>query len=501
MRYSAGLPVTLLLALGCGNGAYGKDDDDDRPSGSNTTEGGNGSTSMGPVSLPQGSREFDGVVNLVDATAAQELEDFLVLEQPPTSIFNLHGLNAALNVFLEHYVEQYDFVFFFTDHSLPTTVIGKFEAVTRPPMVGTGSDVQIAAQGYKTNGRVKGVIGIQYNAGRFGPFAHEMLHYWGIRFDQSFGFGVGLAEDFGAHWGYAGVHGQLGGFDPMTVRCETPADAQPPNCEPLPDGRVRHRIGAFYPNANGPNIDVAPSELYLMGLLPLAEVPNEIPILVQAQAVPDSYDQATDTVLVDADAVNTVSMAEIVAQHGEVELLSGDERQLSAAFVLLTATPAADEVLSEIAEWAAIFGNRQSDSRLRPFEELTGGLATLDTELGPRRDRSDPAPRVRPAALCDLLQQDCEGTGVGCYLAGLPEQPTFCGLSGGVQMGESCDDALDCEPGLTCIESETTAEPVCTPFCDHQDAQSSKACETLCDRTLFLTDSAGNILSGQCLPQ
>jgi hypothetical protein len=68
-------------------------------------------------------------------------------------------------------------------------------------------------------------------------------------------------------------------------------------------------------------------------------------------------------------------------------------------------------------------------------------------------------------------------------------------------MGESCDDALDCGPGLTCIESETTAEPVCTPFCDHQDAQSSKACETLCDRTLFLTDSAGNILSGQCLPQ
>jgi hypothetical protein len=490
--------MLLLLAAGCGNGAYGKDDDV-RPR--DPVEAGGGSTSMGPVSLPSGSRELAGVVNLVDATAAQELEDFLTVEQQPTSIFNLHGLNAALNLFLEHYVEQYDFVFFFTDHSLPTTIIGKFEAVTRPPLLGTGSDVQIAAHGYKTNGRVKGVIGIQYNAGRFGPFAHEMLHYWGIRFNQRFGFGVGLEEDFGAHWGFAGVHGQLGGFDPTTLRCETPADAQPPDCEPLPDGRVRHRIGAFYPNANGPNIDLAPSELYLMGLLPLAEVPSEIPVLVQARSVPDSYDQGTDTVLVDADAVNTVSMAELVAQHGEVELLPAGERHLSAAFVLLTATPAADEVVTEIAEWAAIFGNRQSDARLRPFEELVGGLATLDTELGPRRDRSDAAPRVRPPATCDLLEQDCAGEGVGCYLAGLPEQPTFCGISGAAQVGQSCASVLDCAPGLTCIENERTAELVCTPYCDHENADSPEACETVCDRTLFLTDPAGNILSGQCLPQ
>jgi hypothetical protein len=344
------------------------------------------------------------------------------------------------------------------------------------------------------------VIGSQYGAGRFGPFTHEMLHYWGIHFDQQFGFGLGLGQDFGAHWGYAGVHGQLGGFDATTLRCDTPADALPPDCEPLPDGRVRYRVGAFYPNANGPNIDLAPSELYLMGLLPLDEAPTEIPVLMQAERVPDSYDQATDTILVDADAMSVVNMAEIIAEHGEVDPLSASERQFSATFVLLTAAPAEDEVLTEIAEWAAIFGNRQDDARLRSFEEITGGLATLDTELGPRRDRADDPPRVRPPAICDLLQQDCEGEAVGCYVAGLTEQPTFCGLSGGAQAGEPCDGALDCAPGLTCVEGESSTEPVCTPFCDHQDAQSSTACETLCDRTLFLTDPAGNILSGQCLP-
>lgn len=488
--------VLLPLAIACGNS--------NEQSAADPNRNGNGAAagSYGDplIPLPEHSLELGGVVNLVDPFAAQELEDFIAIDQPPTSIFDLHSLNASLNLFLEHYVEQYDFVFFFTDHPLPTNTIGKFEPVTRPATAGTGNEIQIAAVGYETNGRTKGVIGIQYNAGGFGPFAHEMLHYWAVHFDESFGFGQGLTEDVGAHWGYTGVHGQLGGFDPTTLNCETPAGAFPPDCEPLPSGRTRYRIGAFYPNANGPTLDLASAELYLMGLVPLSEVPPSMPVLLAAQAIDDSYDQDTDTILVEADGVDTVSMDDLVQRHGEVALLPDTERDFSAAFVVLSDRPAAEDVLREIAEWAAIFGGRQEDLELRSFEELTQGLATLDTELGPRRPRSDAPLEVRPAVTCDLLVQDCEPSGVGCYVAGLPEQPTFCALSGGVEVDQPCSNPRDCAPGLTCIESDSTGDYLCTPFCDHEDDQSPRACQTLCDRTLFLTDSDGNILSGQCLP-
>lgn len=488
------------LLIACSGAGTSEDDGTAGSSGNPASNGGPGSDNYTPIRLQGGSRELDGVVNLVDATAAQELEDFIALEQPPTSIFSLHSLNASLNLFLDFYVEQYDFVFFFTDHPLPSSIIGKFEPVTRPATVGTGNDVQIAALGYRTNGRVKGVIGIQYSPGGFGPFAHEMLHYWAVHFDDSFGFGKGLNEDVGAHWGYAGVHGQLGGFDPATLSCDAPVGALPPDCEPLTNGRFRYRVGWFYPNANGPTIDLAPTELYLMGLLPLESVPQEIPLLLQAEAVDDSFDPDTETILVEADGVGSVSMTDIVDRHGEVKVLSNAARDFSAAFVVLSATPAADDVLNEIAQWAAIFGGRQNDAELRSFAELTQGLATLDTELGPRRGASQPRPPVRPAVTCDLLAQDCEPAGVGCYLAGLAEQPTFCALSGGAAVDESCTSPRDCAPGLTCVESDSSGDPLCSPFCDHQDEDSPRACQTVCDRTLYLTDDAGNILNGQCVP-
>jgi hypothetical protein len=204
-------------------------------------------------------------------------------------------------------------------------------------------------------------------------------------------------------------------------------------------------------------------------------------------------------VIVEADGISLITTSDIVARHGEVPT-GADNRQLSAAFVVLTATPAPDSVLEEIATWAAAFGHREDNTDITSFQDLTGGRATLNTQLGPRRSASEPPPQVRPPWSCDLIEQDCGMGSVGCYLAGLPEQNGFCALSGGRQAGEPCGNARDCAPGLTCEQSDSTGDPMCTPFCDHEDAQSPQACQTVCERTLFLTDPDGNILSGQCLP-
>jgi hypothetical protein len=177
-----------------GGGANGGDANQAGASG----EGG-AASGVAYLPLPKGSRALADVVNLVDAQAAAQLEEFLTKDSN-VSIFEQHGLDVSLNLFLDHYEEVYDFVFFLTDHPLPqTNYIGKFEPVTRPPLRGTGTDIEIFADNYKTNGRVRGVIGIQYLTGQFGPFCHEISHYWANNLDPKFGFDK-------PHWGFAGLH-------------------------------------------------------------------------------------------------------------------------------------------------------------------------------------------------------------------------------------------------------------------------------------------------------
>lgn len=80
------------------------------------------------VELPAGSREVEGAVNLVDADAAAELEAWLFDNSAKHAALR-HGLNKSLNLFLEHYAEDYDFLFLVTAAELEDVpVAGRFEA-------------------------------------------------------------------------------------------------------------------------------------------------------------------------------------------------------------------------------------------------------------------------------------------------------------------------------------------------------------------------------------
>ena len=94
--------------------------------------------------------------------------------------------------------------------------------------------------------------------------SHEIGHYWGVFLDTSFGFGVGTTYNSRVHWGYAGVNGILGGFDPTTLSCQTPLGAAPMDCEPTANGRYRYSVESFSPGGN--DLPYALLELYLMGL-------------------------------------------------------------------------------------------------------------------------------------------------------------------------------------------------------------------------------------------
>jgi hypothetical protein len=83
---------------------------------------------------------------------------------------------------------------------------------------------------------------------------------------------------------------------------------------------------------------------------------------------------------------------------------------------VVSSAPPSDEVLSDVAQWAAAFGNRD----------------TSPVVTGVR----DPHRRPR----------DPERAELGCY----GQLTSYCALSGGLTEGEACDSLHGCAAGLDC---------------------------------------------------
>jgi hypothetical protein len=442
-----------------------------------------------PVALPAGSREWNGVVNLVDDGAAKELDQF-ILDNSVQLDFLRHGLTTGFNLFIDAYLEEYDFIYFFTDHPVDgATAEGVFQAVNRPAQFGGGIEVEIAAGGYKSTGRTKGVVAIPYATRYYPPLAHETLHFWAVDLDESFGFGKGLSQSFHAHWGYADINGQLGGYDGSTLRCETPSGSLPPGCTPLASGRFHYVLGGFGPNANGfRDVAYAPIELYLMGLALPSEVPATIQQLTDADLV--SFSDDLSSAVVEASGISTLAFADIIARHGTMTPLPAAGRHFTSAFVLLSSTPAADSVLSEVAHWAAVLAGRETVSGWKSFAGYTGGRATMTTTLGARRDSSTPPPPVRERFACNVVAQDCGRPELACRMS----PPTFCGLAGSGTQGQACSRPADCARGFDCWSSK------CEPFCDASNTTAASSCQVLCPgKNGSWKDTSGNPLAYICL--
>jgi hypothetical protein len=423
--------------------------------------------------LPEGSRIYRHVLNLVNADLAALLDAYL--------LDAADDLAPAANAFYEIFRDDYDFLFFVTDHDVPdSTISASYRVLRRPAIVGTGINAPVEdAVEYGSPARLKGVIAAQGGGDGMPPFAHEVLHHWGNDLDTNFGFGRDLDYDYGAHWGQTSVYGQLGGFDAASMRCETPADAVPPNCEPLETGRFRYVFSAFGPNTNSfKGVDYAPLELYLMGLAPASEVPATFQLLEEASFDFDSFDMDNDRAVVEASGISEIAFADIVALHGERASTPEEERHFRAAFVLLTAAPASEERLDALATWSGIFGALMPEqSGWRSFESTALGRATLDASLGERRKVGEvnPDPDPDPGAPCDVYAQDC-GTGLACFDLLEP----LCAVPGGVADGQPCQTVNACTEGSGCQAALSGSEFLCTPYCDPFDSASPVACETLC---------------------
>lgn len=443
------------------------------------------------VELPVGSREFKGIVNLVDPEAAAELEAYLTSNEL-VPIHLRHGLNRTANLFLDHYLEEYDFLYFVTDHPIPTTgTVAQFEAVNRAAEPGGGNGIEIRAQGYKTNGRLKGVVGVQWRPPSYPPLMHETLHYWANHLDESFGFGAARATHYGVHWGFSSVDGVLGGFALESLRCVTPANALPPSCTPLGNGRTRYLAAPFWPNDDSYS-GASPLELYLMGVLDKSEVPETFTMLDQAEFVGE---RTTSSVSIEADGISHVAFADILKRHGEKALLAPEERKLKAAFVVISASPASDEQLADLARYAAVFGGREEYGNLMSFADMTDNRMTMDTQLGARRRVDQPAPPAREAFACNVLTQDCPRAELSCSIG------PVCVLAGEKLRDASCESRSECAPGLECMANGSAPDDFrCEPYCDSSTTSGAKACNVLCPGSFMHINQKGVRVATICLP-
>lgn len=437
--------------------------------------------------------ELRNVFNLVDANAAAELEAELAKGEGSFSAWDAGRLQLAVNGFLDQYREEYDFLFFVTDHQVAENASSFFDAVNQDGLRGTGHDIVFRRPGYKTNGRLKGVAAFQYVPGGYAPFAHSLLHYWANHLDANFGLGVGADLSSGLHWGYSDIHGQLGGYDPAHFECETPKGASPPDCAATSAGRYRYIAQPFGADISEQTTPYAPFELYLMGLLPSTEAPPTIHVLENGALV-----SSGKNVVLEADGIHELSITDIIAKHGEVELRAADSREFKAALVVVSAEPASEEVLVDVAYAIAAFGDRRKDVDHPSFKSLTGGRATLDTRLGPRRLPSDEPATETPLAECDVLAQNCKAAGDGCYFNG---PKGYCALSAGYERDKECTASRQCAPGMDCVKSPGKPRYYCEPFCDISNPDSPVYCPDLCKQYVTLARPDGTIFAGRCSPE
>jgi hypothetical protein len=309
-------------------------------------------------------------VRLDLAGAPATLATFLEAESSPS-------LASIVAAFWEAHPGDYDFVYLLTEAPVSDqAAIGRYWAVRHEDLPEIGLAGDFADPDYAAYPSLRGVVALQLASTQTnGPTLHETMHAWGVFLDPSLGFGRDADTMFYSHWGAVGVHGQLGGFDPATLRCTAPDATATTTCTDA-------RTAAFDPGSNGGDgLPYAPFELYLMGLLPASEIPSPIPLLDTGHFV--SYDEAANEIVFTlGSGIRSRTVDEVItAMGGERAPMPTEGRSMRGAMVLVTDGAPSADALSRAEAWARVFGGVDDSSYLISFCEATGGRARIDMSL------------------------------------------------------------------------------------------------------------------------
>ncbi|WP_411030762.1 hypothetical protein [Spongiimicrobium sp. 3-5] len=284
----------------------------------------------------------------------------MVLSQEEYSKFiGGEGDLALVTQKIYQYIEDdYDLIIILSvETSHPDGLFFGRSSFIKNDVMGIGAPIFDNTATYGSSGRLKSIIYMPRSEYiRQGPFLHEIAHSWG-----NHGF---LDTTVGGHWGYASTGGQLGGFDELVS---------------LGNDTYRGRLNGgdgFGTFANGGNtVPYGNVELYIMGLIGADDIePVQLAVNPVAGA---TFGEFT------ADAIETITAADIVAQHGaRVPNVENSQKNFKALTVLISpetieqdkidATHSDLENFSRQAEPDASWGNALN------FWEATDARATID---------------------------------------------------------------------------------------------------------------------------
>lgn len=322
-----------------------------------------------PCAAPAGGRYL---IDLISPVGAAALEALLSRRKPAAG-----ALGDVLRAVYAEHPDHFDLLFLVIAESGPLKAQGRFirvGPVNRPQLglIGRGD-----AELHPIAPRLEGLVVLRLPDGegyRSGPALHESLHRYGQYLPAKAGF------PRNGHWGHTGVNGQLGGFDPESLRCAV-AGGQPPECPRDDDGRMRVVVDPFSPFANGGDrVPYAPLELYLMGLLPPEELPARIPRMRKPEMLDARHTDGGYVVrIMGLDHIETADV--LAATDGPRPPASAAERNPRAAFVLVSAKPASEEVRGAVSAWARGLAGAEPDWPWQSYCSATGGRARMETRV------------------------------------------------------------------------------------------------------------------------
>lgn len=235
-------------------------------------------------------------------------------------------------------------------------VLGGFTTIINNQIEGIGHDL-IEGDLYATHKRLRGYIVLTDLTFFSGPLLHEICHLYGApNLGQVEVDNEGNEYPSEGHWGISDVHGQLGGFDSSSLTVSDNNKFQA-SC---------YMADYFNDDYNGFNMqgickwEYAPLELYLMGLIPVEEVPD---IHIYKGISETNADQIYKDGTFTANEVITYTPTDLIKKLGKrIPNYKDSSKELSLLTIVLTEKPLTDT------QWVSI----QEDIRKQELQEKTG---------------------------------------------------------------------------------------------------------------------------------
>ena len=291
-----------------------------------------------PESLEPGAIRSDYVLNLVEP-------DILV------SLSNLGvDMERASRRFYDYFDDDYDFLVVRSALSLANGLNGTNFKV-KNEIRGIGLDLFDDTDEFGSAGRLQSATFINFR--HIGPIVHEIAHNWANHLDLFEG------SVFGGHWGFTDVQGVLGGYATSFERLSTNRYAVSQNA-----------LNSFWGGIYGL------LELYLMGLVPAADVPPH-QVLGESRIV--GLDEEASEFVVTG-SLETLTIGEIVEVEGpRVPSFEESQKSFRMGTVVISAAPLTRVELTYYDRQTALFGSQEDDPLA--FAAATGYRAMMDTRL------------------------------------------------------------------------------------------------------------------------